>query len=80
MMRTRAAVAVEPGKPLVVMDVNLDGPRKGEVLVEIKATDVCFCLSVFDRRRQTDRHCLSVFCLSASCCCWALSRSCWYSR
>lgn len=40
-MRTRAAVALEAGKPLVVMDVNLDGPRAGEVLVEIKATGIC---------------------------------------
>ena len=38
MMKTRAAVAVEAGKPLEIMEVNLDGPRKGEVLVEIKAT------------------------------------------
>ena len=40
-MRTKAAVAVEAGKPLEVMDVNLDGPRAGEVLVEIKATGIC---------------------------------------
>ena len=40
-MRTRAAVALEPGKPLQVMDVNLEGPKKGEVLVEIKATGIC---------------------------------------
>ncbi len=40
-MRTRAAVALEAGKPLEVMDVNLDGPRDGEVLVEIKATGIC---------------------------------------
>ena len=40
-MRTRAAVAVEAGKPLVVMDVELDGPKAGEVLVEIKATGMC---------------------------------------
>ncbi len=40
-MRTRAAVAVEAGKPLEIMEVNLDGPRAGEVLVEIKATGVC---------------------------------------
>ncbi|MDK3075326.1 S-(hydroxymethyl)glutathione dehydrogenase, partial [Sedimentitalea sp. JM2-8] len=37
-MRTRAAVAMEAGKPLEIMDVNLEGPRAGEVLVEIKAT------------------------------------------
>jgi S-(hydroxymethyl)glutathione dehydrogenase/alcohol dehydrogenase len=40
-MRTRAAVALEAGKPLEIMDVNLDGPRAGEVLVEIKATGIC---------------------------------------
>ncbi len=40
-MRTRAAVAVAAGKPLEVMDVNLDGPREGEVMVEIKATGIC---------------------------------------
>ena len=40
-MKTRAAVAYEAGKPLVVETVNLDGPRDGEVLVEIKATGIC---------------------------------------
>jgi S-(hydroxymethyl)glutathione dehydrogenase / alcohol dehydrogenase len=40
-MKTRAAVAYEAGKPLVVEEVDLDGPRAGEVLVEIKATGVC---------------------------------------
>jgi S-(hydroxymethyl)glutathione dehydrogenase/alcohol dehydrogenase len=40
-MRTKAAVAYEAGKPLVVEDVELDGPKAGEVLVEIKATGVC---------------------------------------
>jgi len=40
-MRTRAAVAVQAGKPLEIMDVNLDGPRAKEVLIEIKATGIC---------------------------------------
>ncbi|MCB1483051.1 MAG: alcohol dehydrogenase catalytic domain-containing protein, partial [Rhodobiaceae bacterium] len=40
-MEVRAAVAVEAGKPLEVMTVNLEGPREGEVLVEIKATGIC---------------------------------------
>ncbi len=40
-MRTRAAVAVEAGQPLEIMEVNLEGPRRGEVLVEIKATGLC---------------------------------------
>jgi S-(hydroxymethyl)glutathione dehydrogenase/alcohol dehydrogenase len=40
-MEVRAAVAFEPGKPLAVTHVNLDGPRAGEVMVEIKATGIC---------------------------------------
>jgi S-(hydroxymethyl)glutathione dehydrogenase/alcohol dehydrogenase len=40
-MKTRAALAVEAGKPLEIVDVNLDGPKEGEVLVEIMATGVC---------------------------------------
>ena len=40
-MRTRAAVALEAGKPLEVMEVELEGPKAGEVLVEIKATGLC---------------------------------------
>jgi len=40
-MRTRAAVAVAAGKPLQVMEVNLDDPKEGEVLIEIKATGIC---------------------------------------
>ena len=40
-MKTRAAVAFEAGKPLEVMEVNLDGPKEGEVMVEIKATGIC---------------------------------------
>jgi len=40
-MKTRAAVAVEAGKPLEIMEVDLDGPRAGEVLVEIMATGIC---------------------------------------
>ena len=40
-MKTRAAVAVAAGKPLEVMEVDLEGPRQGEVLVEIMATGIC---------------------------------------
>ena len=40
-MKTRAAVAVEAGNPREIMDVDLEGPRFGEVLVEIKATGIC---------------------------------------
>jgi S-(hydroxymethyl)glutathione dehydrogenase/alcohol dehydrogenase len=40
-MKIRAAVALGAGKPLTVETVDLEGPREGEVLVEIKATGVC---------------------------------------
>jgi S-(hydroxymethyl)glutathione dehydrogenase/alcohol dehydrogenase len=40
-MKTRAAVAFEAAKPLEVVEVDLDGPRSGEVLVEVKATGIC---------------------------------------
>ena len=40
-METRAAVAFEAGKPLVIETVNLEGPKEGECLVEIKATGIC---------------------------------------
>jgi S-(hydroxymethyl)glutathione dehydrogenase/alcohol dehydrogenase len=40
-MRTRAAIALKAGDPLEVTEVNLEGPREGEVLVEIKATGIC---------------------------------------
>ncbi|MBP0633757.1 S-(hydroxymethyl)glutathione dehydrogenase, partial [Cupriavidus sp. AcVe19-1a] len=40
-MKTRAAVAWGAGKPLTIEDVDLDGPRAGEVLVEVKATGIC---------------------------------------
>jgi len=37
----RAAVALEAGKPLSIETVELDGPKAGEVLIEIKATGIC---------------------------------------
>lgn len=40
-MKTRAAVAFEAGKPLEIVELDLEGPREGEVLVEVKASGVC---------------------------------------
>jgi S-(hydroxymethyl)glutathione dehydrogenase/alcohol dehydrogenase len=40
-MESRAAVAHAAGQPLTIETVTLDGPREGEVLVEIKATGIC---------------------------------------
>ena len=48
-MDVRAAVAFEAGKPLSIETVQLDGPRAGEVMVEIKATGIC----------HTDKYTLS---------------------
>jgi len=40
-MKTRAAIAWKAGEPLSIAEVDLEGPRAGEVLVEIKATGIC---------------------------------------
>jgi len=40
-MKTRAAVALAPNEPLVIETVDVDGPKAGEVLVEIRATGIC---------------------------------------
>ena len=40
-MKTRAAIAFEAGQPLEIAEVDLDGPRAGEVLVEVMATGIC---------------------------------------
>ena len=40
-MKIKAAVARKAGAPLTIEDVDLEGPRAGEVLVEIKATGIC---------------------------------------
>ncbi len=40
-MKTKAAIGYAAGKPLEIAMVDLEGPRAGEVLVEIKATGIC---------------------------------------
>ncbi len=40
-MKTKAAIAYAAGKPLEIAMVDLEGPRAGEVLIEIKATGIC---------------------------------------
>ena len=40
-MKTRAAVAFEAGKPLELVEIDLEGPQEGEVLIEVKATGIC---------------------------------------
>jgi S-(hydroxymethyl)glutathione dehydrogenase/alcohol dehydrogenase len=40
-MKSRAAIAMKAGSPLIIDEVDVEGPRDGEVLVEIKATGIC---------------------------------------
>ena len=40
-MKTKAAIAWKAGQPLTIEEVDLEGPKAGEVLVEIKATGIC---------------------------------------
>jgi S-(hydroxymethyl)glutathione dehydrogenase / alcohol dehydrogenase len=40
-MKTKAAIAFEAGKPLAIEMVDLEGPKDGEVLIEVKATGIC---------------------------------------
>ncbi|MFL5049249.1 MAG: S-(hydroxymethyl)glutathione dehydrogenase, partial [Xanthobacteraceae bacterium] len=40
-MDVRAAIALAAGQPLEIAHVELDGPKAGEVMVEIKATGIC---------------------------------------
>ena len=40
-MQTRAAVAWKAGEPLSIETIDIEGPKAGEVLVEIKATGIC---------------------------------------
>jgi len=40
-MKTRAAIAYAAGKPLEIVTLDLEGPKAGEVLVELKATGIC---------------------------------------
>jgi len=40
-MKTRAAVAWEPGKPLAIEEIEVEGPRQGEVLLKVVASGVC---------------------------------------
>ncbi len=40
-MKIKAAVALAPGQPLSIEDIDLEGPKAGEALVELKATGVC---------------------------------------
>src|SRR5438046_7186117 len=40
-MKTKAAIAYAAGKPLEIVTLDLDGPKAGEVLIQIKASGVC---------------------------------------
>lgn len=56
-MKTRAAVAFEAKKPLEIVELDLEGPKAGEVLVEIMATGIChtdaYTLDGFDSEESS---------------------------
>ena len=58
-MKTRAAVAFAPKQPLEIVEVDLEGPKAGEVLVEIMATGIChtdaYTLDGFDSEASSRR-------------------------
>ena len=58
-MKTRAAVAFAAKKPLEIVELDLEGPKAGEVLVEIKATGIChtdaYTLDGFDSEASFPR-------------------------
>ena len=54
-MKTRAAVAWQAGKPLTIEEVDLQGPKAGEVMIKLVATGVC----------HTDAFTLSLIHISA---------------
>ncbi len=58
-MKTKAAICYAAGKPLEIATVELEGPRAGEVLVEIKATGICVTPDEFIAmlRRGPGRDC-----------------------
>ena len=71
-MKTRAAVAFEAKQPLEIVELDLEGPKAGEVLVEIKATGIChtdaYTLDGLDQRRHLSRRS------------WATRARAWCSR
>jgi len=54
-MQIRAAVLEEFGKPLVVQEIGLDGPKAGEVLVRVEACGVLPHRHVHSQRRRPVR-------------------------
>ena len=59
-MKTKAAIAWKAGAALTIEEVDLQGPKAGEVLVEIKATGIChtdyYTLSGADPEGLFPRH------------------------
>ncbi len=59
-MKTRAAVAFEAKKPLEIVELDLEGPKAGEVLVEIMATGICHTDGRRRDQREAWRSCYSI--------------------
>jgi Zn-dependent alcohol dehydrogenase len=70
-MKTRAAVAWKAGEPLTVETIDIEGPKAGEVLIEIKATGIC--TQMLTRYQVRTRK----VCFPQS---WAMKAQGWYAR
>lgn len=50
-MKSRAAVAFAPGKPLEIVEIDVAPPKKGEVLIKVTHTGVCHTDAFISLRR-----------------------------
>ena len=71
-MKVQAAVAHRAGAPLIIETVDLDGPRAGEVLVEIKATGICHT-DEFTRSGADPKGCFRRFSATKARASWSTS-------
>ena len=55
-MKVKAAIALEKAKPLIIDYIDLEGPKKGEVLVEIKSTGVCHTCLLYTSPSPRDKR------------------------
>ncbi len=56
-MKSRAAVAFAPGKPLEIVEIDVAPPKKGEVLIKVTHTGVCHTL---ERSLEGDAECRAI--------------------
>ncbi len=70
-MKTHAAIAWEPNRPLEIEEIDLEGPKEGEVLVRIVTTSLCHT-DVLPFQVKTQRGCSLAF--------WVMKAAAWSKR